>query len=546
MIHSANLEHFKIERICGNGVGVWLRVAKGGYGVGTPWLPAMAILAACGSKGTGERDGGPADTDSATRDADGGEGAGTETDGDAGAVPDGGSSEDVELGILGLVVEPNPRNALSCLVRWTTGAPATSEVRFGPGELTHRVRQDGETRDHRVLVIGLRGSTAYRFRVVSESGGVVDSAEITWTSGVLPDIVPFPELTTADPAASTGGWTLTNVSGGVAPYPPAVAVMYDEEGQPVWYYIDGVDPDERGDIDVRLLPGGNVLIGPTQTLAPVEVDLAGNVVWVGPPQEEDAVNPMSHHLDRLDNGNYLTLREVPNETWTVHGTLVEEFTSDLDVVWQWNILDHVVVEDERVPDWCHGNSATVDHREEVLYLSCRNLELLFKASLTDGRLLWRLGADGDFGIQPPGSGAWFGQLHDPEIQPNGNILVYDNGDITGGAAAADLRSRVVEYALDEGAMTATLVWEFPGDSSELDPWYKDGWFTPIWGDADRLENGNTLITAGTRSPGEQSRIFEVTPEGRVVWEIKLPLKGGHGVGVYRAQRIPVPPLIARL
>ena len=95
-------------------------------------------------------------------------------------------------------------------------------------------------------------------------------------------------------------------------------------------------------------------------------------------------------------------------------------------------------------------------------------------------------------------------------------------------------------------MTATLVWEFPGDFEGLDPWYTEGWFTLIWGDADRLENGNTLITAGTRSPGEQSRIFEVTAEGRVVWEIRLPLKDGAGLGVYRAQGIPLPPLIERL
>ena len=91
----------------------------------------------------------------------------------------------------------------------------------------------------------------------------------------------------------------------------------------------------------------------------------------------------------------------------------------------------------------------------------------------------------------------------------------------------------MEYRIDEAARTATLVWEFPGNFN-VDSWYRDESYQPFWGDADRLENGSVLITAGERGSGTDSRIFEVTREdGQVVWELRL----GPDIGVYRAERI---------
>jgi hypothetical protein len=52
--------------------------------------------------------------------------------------------------------------------------------------------------------------------------------------------------------------------------------------------------------------------------------------------------------------------------------------------------------------------------------------------------------------------------------------------------------------------------------------------------AQRLPNGNTLITAGAGG-----RMFEVTREGAIVWEYMYPLFGQNGANaVYRAYRIP--------
>jgi hypothetical protein len=52
--------------------------------------------------------------------------------------------------------------------------------------------------------------------------------------------------------------------------------------------------------------------------------------------------------------------------------------------------------------------------------------------------------------------------------------------------------------------------------------------------AERLENGNTLISAGP-----QGRLFEVTPSGNVVWEYWSPYSnsGLNGFSIFRAVRI---------
>ena len=64
----------------------------------------------------------------------------------------------------------------------------------------------------------------------------------------------------------------------------------------------------------------------------------------------------------------------------------------------------------------------------------------------------------------------------------------------------------------------------------------DFFFSPFISNAQRLPNGNTLITEGS-----DGRIFEVTAEHEIVWEYICPYKGTVGMPmnwVYRAYRVP--------
>ena len=99
----------------------------------------------------------------------------------------------------------------------------------------------------------------------------------------------------------------------------------------------------------------------------------------------------------------------------------------------------------------------------------------------------------------------FGQQHNVHMLDNGNLLFFANGaDVLYGGPGSG--SRVIE--LDPG--TKEIVWQYQGSPpGTFFSWFISG--------AQRLETGNTLICEGV-----WGRIFEVTPEGEIVWEYISP------------------------
>lgn len=106
--------------------------------------------------------------------------------------------------------------------------------------------------------------------------------------------------------------------------------------------------------------------------------------------------------------------------------------------------------------------------------------------------------------------------HDATLLPNGNILVFDNG-------LARKWSRIVEV----NPLENRIVWEYRAPEPE-------DFFTMTRGAAQRLPNGNTLVTYSRRGI-----IFEVTPDGETVWLFKNARdeEGGARSAIVRARRI---------
>ena len=85
--------------------------------------------------------------------------------------------------------------------------------------------------------------------------------------------------------------------------------------------------------------------------------------------------------------------------------------------------------------------------------------------------------------------------HHPRFLPNGNILLFDNGLQASQIIEVDPRANEVR-------------WRYAP---------QDGFFSRTRGANQRLPNGNTLITESDRGT-----VFEVTPEGKMVWRFVNP------------------------
>jgi hypothetical protein len=128
--------------------------------------------------------------------------------------------------------------------------------------------------------------------------------------------------------------------------------------------------------------------------------------------------------------------------------------------------------------------------EGNLLLSTRHNSSVAIVDPREGRVLWAWG---------PNNVVF---QHDPTILKNGNILIFDNGRE---------KSEVVEV----DPLTNRVVWKYAPAG---------GFFSRHMGTAQRLDNGNTLVTES-----ERGYAIEVTPAGEVVWKYANPQVDAKGV-----------------
>ncbi|MBD3349414.1 MAG: PQQ-binding-like beta-propeller repeat protein [Candidatus Eisenbacteria bacterium] len=147
---------------------------------------------------------------------------------------------------------------------------------------------------------------------------------------------------------------------------------------------------------------------------------------------------------------------------------------------------------------------TVPHpafREGNILITIRNMDCLAVLDGDSGKVVWA------------NRGRWQ-RPHEARVTREGTLVIFDNRKFEG-------QSRVVEYDV----VADRIVWTYTHPD----------FFSRGSGAQQMLENGNILITES-----QKGRIFEVTREGRVVWEYWNPrrIETGAIVRVTRAFRLP--------
>ncbi|MDZ7885131.1 MAG: aryl-sulfate sulfotransferase [Mycobacterium sp.] len=336
-----------------------------------------------------------------------------------------------------------------------------------------------------------------------------------------------------------------------------------------------------GDVGVQLSDSGDGRGGIYANGTIGQLSWTGERVWEWGTQAPDGAARQNHDWELLPNGNRLVLVTVPRVvpdlgTHTVGDQGLYEVSPQGDIVWEWRAGDHLhefgfsdegwvalretVARDPEDPwgylemnsakslgenHWYTERPDSVFHPDNIV-ISFRKANIIALIDKQSGKVAWKLGPyyAAEPGAQhqrisvhkvPRPLDQTSGQ-HNPHmiaagLPGAGNILVFDN---QGGAGypPASVGIYAGSRILEIDPVTEDIVWQYTAEDSGLPPWT---FFSSFVSNAQRLPNGNTLITEGM-----QGRLFQVTPDGDIVWEYHSPYQGYGVAGEPEVKQTRVP------
>lgn len=258
---------------------------------------------------------------------------------------------------------------------------------------------------------------------------------------------------------------------------------------------NGVDPDAPRLFPMLLKYGGGVM---------QQIDPKGDVVS----EHRDA---FAHHdQHHLDNGEilYTTLEALTEDQAAtipggipdseapdglVYADCIKHVGAEGELLWSWKAIEHLdpalfpLQPHYAREHWPLINSVYPLIDGNIL-ASLRSVSAVIIISRVSGEVIWHLDS------------TVVAQQHCASELEDGSILIFDNGTFRHKESAT--YSRVIQV----DRSSKKIVWEY------RDP-HPMTFFTPFMGGAQRLQNGNTLITEAAFG-----RVFEVTEEGKLCWE----------------------------
>lgn len=508
-------------------------------------------------------------------------------------------------------VRPNPieRAPLIAIIDFEAAEAVEAVVEVSDGDRSWEQPWNvSPTNRHSIAVIGMRPDRAHTFRVKIRVPGTDQestSEPLSFRTPALPSSFPPLETLISKPEKMEPGVTMFAInlwrnSTSILDYGYIIAV--DSEGEVVWY----CNTKDRI-ADMRLLKNGHLVYQHGSYRFAYEIDILGrdHRRWVANnltevPDDESipvAVDTIHHDLLELQNGNFLTLATElrrferyptsefdPDAPWApayvVCDAVIEfqprtgEIRDELHLIdlldrqrfgymalsgfWK-SKYDHMIP--SRARDWSHANALLHLPQENAIIVSLRHLDCILKIDWTTKKIRWILGNPDGWGeawqpylLKPVGDVEWTYHQHSPQITPRGTLMVYDNGNYRArpfvkATLAPENQSRVVEYQIDEEAMTVEQIYEYRGPEG-------DEFYCPFYCEADWMpQTQNILVTDGghieledgtpnDNVPSERqwARIFEITrtdpPEKVFEMQCDSGIGSEYGWSIYRSIRFP--------
>lgn len=200
--------------------------------------------------------------------------------------------------------------------------------------------------------------------------------------------------------------------------------------------------------------------------------------------------------------------------------------------------DEQLAERDRSGDWMHTNAVDYDAEYDLILLSSPELNEIFiidhsttteeAASHEGGRyghggdLLWRYGNPRNYGAgKDSDKSLWY--QHNPSFLrgPEGDlrVLVYNNGSGRSDKSYSSVEELVLPFS-PEGGFTLAGGGAYGPSAPAWSYSNPANFYSAFISGCERLPGGNTLICSGAAG-----HIFEVTPEGELVWDYYSTLGG---------------------
>ena len=478
-------------------------------------------------------------------------------------------------------VEPNPHGIAPLTAYLTIKAdmPVQASVRV-LGKIPIEKSYDVKADSLQLPVLGLYPARRNKVEVTLqyEAGQITDTVIVP--TQPVPEILPSIKIDKIDRSSMEPGWHGCDIHYANHGKFRSMPMIFDDRGTVRWY----LDLSAYGGMmaPFQQLSNGNLLMVSRHTIH--EFDMMGKII-----SETDIDNNYGMHHDVIEiPGDRLLICVGKRDAIIRLGNRVLSSDSDFIILYdrksgsilkEWDLAKHLDVSRDdlnffRPGDWLHMNGLAFDEKDNSIIVSGKNQGLIRLS--WDDELLWimaphknwgRSGRDGkgsdtrpylltalDDKGDPYAATIQLGNTsaasfdfpwgpHAPELLPNGNLLVFDNGTYRN-FKDTNRYSRAVEYIVDEKNSTVSEVWQYGKHRGE-------DFYSSIVSDVDYLPvSNNILVTSGYLYPRDNhsGKIVEVDYEtGEEVFEATLYLKTVNGDGsvagwgqtdiLYRSERI---------
>lgn len=367
--------------------------------------------------------------------------------------------------------------------------------------ITKRFEGSGTDFDLEILGLYANHENQLEISLLDDSGNTLETQTLSVQTAPL--IAEMPQITVDVPSnASEPIFNFVNYFGFVAQerFRPQRAFIFDQFGDIRWYLDFSSHPtlfDLFYDNGMTRLQNGNLLFGDGLTQSIYEIDMLGRIAnsW------DLQGNGFHHHVIEKPDGNLLvTINDASKST--VEDVIVEIDRSSGAFVNTWDLNNSLDNTRRAWPtdladlefDWFHANSIEYSATDDEIIVSGRTQGIVKLSAQNEVSYIlaphreWNTSGDGtelsqflltpldanDQPITDPDvlDGAvnhpdfeWSWYQHSPILMPNGNLMVFDNGDNRNYINFGPY-SRAVEYEIDEVNKTIRQVWQYGKERGE--------------------------------------------------------------------------------